>query len=148
MPEAPKLTPFLEPENPDDHVSARYIAGFKNHLGEHWGTVIPLDREHVDRLVLTATRFQPRIEVDGTAQAWPDAEVVDDGVFEAMLKGGLLPMVPLDELVAEAIDLNRNEPSQGEDGVLPDFASMRKRLAHALQLVDAEIARRSGRTSP
>jgi hypothetical protein len=50
--------------------------------------------------------------------------------------------VAVDELVAEIIELSKNEPNEGEDGVLRDFGIMRERLARALNLAETEIARR------
>jgi hypothetical protein len=49
----------------------------------------------------------------------------------------------LDELVAEMIELDRNEPSYGEDGVLEEYGMLRDRLKRALRLIETEIGRRT-----
>lgn len=139
------LTPFLEHEDPNFPDNDRFVAGFKDEYGNRHGTLVPLPREALETLILTSTAFEPVVDADGSIHAWPDALVVGDEIYEQMLRGDLLPKIPMDELVAETLELNRDEPDDGEDGVLPEFATMRDRLAHALELVDAEISKRSAR---
>ncbi|MDR3526616.1 MAG: hypothetical protein P4L57_05005 [Rhizomicrobium sp.] len=143
MTETLVLTPFLEPEDPTFPDNDRFVAGFKDEDGNRCGTLVPLSRDTLEALILTSTAFEPVMDADGTVQACPDALVVSDEMYGEMLQGDLLPKVAVDELVANTLELNRNEPDDGEDGVLPVFANMRNRLVHALELVDAEISRRS-----
>jgi len=51
---------------------------------------------------------------------------------------------PVDDLVSDFLDLNRNEPDHGEDGVLDDYQKLRARLNRALDLVNEELKRRNG----
>jgi hypothetical protein len=134
-----RLVPFLEPENPDYPHQDRFVAGFKDADGERWG-VVPLERRVLKRAVLLSTTFKPHVASDGTVQPWPDDS--DDDVFGEMLKLGLLEKIGLDDLIAENLKLDCNEPDHGEDGVLPEYAVLRDRLKRAMFLVEAEIARR------
>lgn len=142
-PETLCLTPFLEPQDPDYPESPLFVAGFKNAEGERWGALVPLRREIFDRLVLLSNTFEPRIDIDGMVQVWPDD--VGDELFEEMLAAGLLPKAALDDLVAETLELHANEADRGEEGVLAEYAMLRDRLRHALDLVETEIAKRSAR---
>ncbi len=139
------LTPFLEPEYPDLPDNDLFIAGFKDKDGNRCGTLVPLPREVLENLILTSTSFDPGIDSDGMVRAWPDGLAVDDDTFGEMRARGLLPKIPIDELVAETIELDRNEPDEGDDGVLSEYRKMRDRLKRGLELVEAEIARRTAR---
>jgi hypothetical protein len=139
-----RLPPFPEPQDPDYPESPLFVAGFKDEEGERWGAVVPLKRELLDRLVLLSNTFQPRIEFDGMVQVWPDD--VGDDLFEEMLASGMLPKAALDDLVAETLELHANEADRGEEGVLAEYAVLRDRLKHALDLVETEIAKRTARS--
>jgi hypothetical protein len=139
-----RLVPFLEPEDPEYPESAGFVAGFKDEAGNRWGIVVPLQRETFDRLVLLSNSFLPRVASDGMVQAWP--EDAEDELFGEMLNAGVLPQVELDALIAETLELDANEPDHGEDGVLADYAVLRNRLRRALDLVEAEITKRSTRS--
>jgi len=135
------LTPFFEPENADFPGGELFVAGYKDENGDRCGIIVPVEREIIENLVLTSTPFEPHLDSDGSVQAWPGGWVSDE-MFGEMLKGELLPKMPIDELVAQTLSLDRNEPSTGEDGVLESYVVMRERLNRAVALVDEEIARR------
>lgn len=62
-----------------------------------------------------------------------------DGLFEELLEKGRLKEIPLDELVAEAIEQGKNEPN---DDILDMFETLHERLVRAQGIVADEIARR------
>ncbi len=142
------LTPFLEPEDPDLPDGERFVAGFKDADGNRWGSVVPIEKQLIDHFVLTETPFDPQIDMDGMVCAQPDLLAVTDQTLDEMHERGLPRREPIEKLVADMIEVNQNEPNEGEDGVLPDFMTLRRRLRRALDLVETEIARRSARGTP
>jgi len=135
-----RLTPYIEPE--DNATDAdRFIAGFRDEHGDTWGMKVPVGRSVLERLILGSTELSPYMDSQGRIQACPDG-FVDDEAFELMLRRNLVPKVEIDELVANSLSLDKNEPNYGKDGVLAGYEEMRDRLVHALNLVEAEIARR------
>ena len=77
-------------------------------------------------------------------QPWPKDN--DDEMFGEMMKLGLLEKTGLDDLIAETLEADQNEPDHGADGVLPEYVVLRDRLQRALSLVEREIAKRAARS--
>jgi len=142
MTDALQLTPFLEPEENDLSDSDRFVAGFKDVEGHRCGVLVPLDRDVIHSRVLSEIPFEVQMDSEGRVQAGPDILMVSDEIFDEMYKRDLLPKVSVDDLVADVISIDQNEPNDGEDGVMESYMLMRERLLHAVTLIDAEIARR------
>lgn len=143
-PESVRLVPFIEPEDPDFPDSGRFVVGFRDEDGNRWTNIVPLERIAVERAALLSNSFYAHMSSDGTVQ--PRPEDVEDGLFSEMQEQGLLQRTEIDTLVAHTLELDVNEPNDGDGGVLPDYLVLRHRLNHALGLVDAEIARRKARS--
>lgn len=108
------VTPFFRPRDEDADEPEMYVAGFADEADEVWGTLIPLDAEMVEQVVLGHQTFTVWCNSDGRIQPQPRS----DGLFEELLKKGHLKETPLDELVAQAIEQGRNEP---DDDILDIF---------------------------
>ncbi|XFF02395.1 hypothetical protein ACQ3JU_1085 (plasmid) [Bradyrhizobium guangxiense] len=129
------LTPFFQPRDEGVAEQRMYVAGFADEAGEAWGTLIPLDAEMVEHAVLGQQTFTVWCNSDGRIQPQPSS----DSLFEELLEKGQLKETPLDELVAEAIELGKNEPN---DDILDMFETLHERLVRAEGMVADEIARR------
>lgn len=141
--DAQDFVTFFEPETPDHLNQDRFVAGFKDSDGARWG-VVPLECSIVERAVLLNMTFKPHLDSNGMVQPWPKDS--DDDVFGEMMKLGLLEKTGLDDLIAETLESDLNEPDHGEDGVLPEYVVLRDRLQRALSLVEREIAKRAARS--
>lgn len=137
------FVPFFEPEASDNLYPDRFVAGFKGSDGTRWG-VVPLECSIVERAVLLSITFKPHLDSNGMVQPWPKDN--DDEMFGEMMKLGLLEKAGLDDLIAETLEADQNEPDQGADGVLPEYVVLRDRLQRALSLVEREIAKRAARS--
>jgi hypothetical protein len=101
------LTPFFQPRDEGAAEQRMYVAGFADEAGEVWGTPIPLDAEMVEHAVLRQQTFTVWCNSDGRIQPQPSS----DSLFEEVLEKAQLKEIPLDELVAEAVEQGKNEPS-------------------------------------
>ena len=130
------LTPFFQPRDEGAAEQGMYVAGFADEAGEAWGTLIPLDAEMVEHVVLGQQTLTVWCNSDGCIQPQPS----DDSLFEELLEKGQLKETPLDELVAEAIEQGKNEPN---DDILDMFETLHDRLVRAQGLVaDDDSSRR------
>ncbi|GLR87697.1 hypothetical protein GCM10007857_44080 [Bradyrhizobium iriomotense] len=129
------LTPFFRPRDEDAEEQEMYVAGFVDKEDEAWGTLIPLEAEMVEQVVMGHQTFGVWCDSDGSIQPQP----ARDGLFEHLLRKGQLKKTALDELVAEAIEQGRNEPN---DDILDMFETLHERLVRAASAVADEIARR------
>jgi hypothetical protein len=120
-----RLVPTLEPQDSEYPEIPFLFDGFKDEEGGRWGTPVPLKREIVGRLVLLSDSFVPRVDADGTVQAWPGE--ADDDLFGEMPAARLVPKAALETLVAEMPEPDANEPDRSEDGVLAGYAALRDR---------------------
>ncbi|MGY3581760.1 hypothetical protein ACVIGB_000169 [Bradyrhizobium sp. USDA 4341] len=128
------LTPFFRPRDEGAEEQHMYVAGFVDEDGVAWGT-IQLEAELVEQAVMEHQAFEVWCDSDGCIQPQPASEEL----FEHLLREGQLKKRPLDELVAEAIELDKNEPN---DEVLDMFETLHERLLRATSVVADEIARR------
>ena len=128
------FVPFFEPEASDNLYPDRFVAGFKGSDGTRWG-VVPLECSIVERAVLLSITFKPHLDSNGMVQPWPKDN--DDEMFGEMMKLGLLEKAGLDDLIAETLEADQNEPDHGADGVLPEYVVLRYRLQAGPVAVDA-----------
>jgi hypothetical protein len=138
------LTTFIKPDPEDTDVPDRYLAGFRDVDGEPWGLIVPLDGAAVRRVVVSEERRWnvAMFQIEGIVHPQPADWDVGDEEYGAMLEAGLLEHVAIDELVEDAIDMERNEP---DEQTLPDLKKLRKRLQRCMTMVDKDVARREGR---
>lgn len=141
------LTTFLQPDPEDAALPDRYLAGFRDLDGEPWGLIVPLDAAEVRRVLGSEKRRWnvAMFQIEGIVHPQPADWDVGDKEYGAMLEAGLLEHVAIDELVEDAIDMERKEP---DEEILPDLKRLRDRLEHCMAMVDREIARREGNTGP
>lgn len=140
MSHAPTLEPFIDVGD-DIADGDEFVSGFRDRAGERCGVAVPLPRASLERLILLTETFEPWMDFDGSVQCRPME--ADEELYGAMLTAeNVLPRVAVDDLVTDMIDGHRNEPSEGEDGVLEPFRKLRSRLQNALDFIDAEIDRR------
>ncbi|QHP66104.1 hypothetical protein EI171_00775 (plasmid) [Bradyrhizobium sp. LCT2] len=126
------LTPFFRPGDEDAEDQEMYVAGFVDEDGVAWGT-IQLEAEMVEQAVMGHRTFEVWCDSDGCMQPQPAIEEP----FE--FGEGQLKKTPLDELVANTIELDKNEPN---DEILDMFETLHERLLRATSAVADEIARR------
>ena len=138
------LITFIEPDPDDADVPDRYLAGFRDVAGEPWGLIVPLDGDDVRRVVAREERRWnvAMFQIEGIVHPQPADWDVGDEEYGAMLEAGLLEHVAIDELVEDAIEIERNE---SDEQTLPDLKKLRERLERCTAMVDKEIARREGR---
>ena len=129
------LTPFFQSRDEGAAEQQGYVAGFTDEAGEAWGTLVPLNAEMVEQIVLGHQTFTVWCNSDGRIQPQPSS----DSLFEDLLARGHLKETPVDELVAEAIEQGRNESN---DDILDMFETLHERLVRAVSMVADEIARR------
>lgn len=140
----PPLRPFIEFADPDLPEESDLIAGFKDKAGEIFWHPVPIARKRLHEL-FAGTPYRVSMDTDGTLQPWPDDFWDEDG-FMAKLDAGILAKAQIDELVTQMLDLSKNEPDIGEDGVLVDFRVLLERLKRAAALIEDEIERRAARS--
>jgi hypothetical protein len=134
------LVPFFELEDPDDPDCERFVAGFKNKNGEHWGAIVPVRRDIVESVVLKLNVLEPSITADGIVRAWP-AEKSSE-FYAELAEANALEQISIDELIFQRVDTDIDEPNEGEGGVLAAYSALRVRLKEALNIVETEILRR------
>jgi hypothetical protein len=139
-PDVLHLVPFFEPEDPDNPDCERFVAGFRNKEGEYWGSVVPLRRDVVERVVLKANVLAPSITADGTVRAWPTDKSPE--FYAELVEANALEEVSIDELIFQRVDTDSDAPNEGEGGVLAAYSVLRVRLKEALNIVETEILRR------
>jgi hypothetical protein len=134
-PETLTLTPFFEADPEAAAVPDRYLAGFRDASGEPWGVVVPLDAVEVRRAAGAAERRWnvAMFQIDGIVHPQPADWDVGDEEYGAMLEAGCLEHVAIDDLVEDAIEMERNEP---DDETLPGLKKLRERLERCITMVD------------
>lgn len=139
------LTPFIELLDPEDWDNPGIIAGYRTEDGDAWGITVPLDFDMVIAAIriVDTPRFEPILDRNGRVECHPVSESMSDDRYIQLLRANQPFAKPVDDLVADYLKCDRNEPDHGEYGVLDDYRKLSERLARALELVDAEIKRRS-----
>lgn len=136
-----KLKPFIK----SDSISEEFVVGLRGKSAVGPRVSIRLPYPLVARAVMKDQPLSVNLDSDGTLRA--EMLHLDDEIFEEIFKSDLLERTTIDQLVKHTLELDRNEPNEGEDGVLAMYARLRESLLRAIVLVDEEVARRSAAPS-
>ncbi|MGE4341214.1 MAG: hypothetical protein AB7E55_35495 [Pigmentiphaga sp.] len=97
-------------------------------------------RDVAELAVLKSMVLRSVVEADGRIRALPEDK--SPQFYAQLEEAGALEETSIDELIFERLDMNINEPSEGEGGVLGAYHVLRQRLKEALKIVETEILRR------
>ncbi len=145
MPATQGTSVELKPYIRSDSMTEEFVVGLrgKDAVGPRVSIRVPYPL--VARAVMKDQPLSVHLDSDGELRA--EMLHMDDEVFEEIYKSDRLERTTIDQLVRHTLEMDRNEPNEGEDGVLPMYAQLRESLMRALTLVDEEVARRSAAPS-
>lgn len=130
------LKSFFRPSGDTDRAIGpqHYVAGFESENGEQWGTLVPLEADDVEAVVLRGIALSLSMETDGTFHI--EAEGRGDHVNEAIAASSEKARLALGTVVENALQpdlLSMEDDAPGELRVL------HSRLSEALARVESAM---------
>jgi hypothetical protein len=133
------VSPFIERS-----LDGNFIVGLRTEDGCDPTVSLVVDATMLAGAVLRETPLTIFMDSEGRMRPEPQE---DDDIVEAMQADKLIEDTTIDALADQTLRLDRNEPNEGEDGVLPAYQILRASLVRALARVDEEISGRLAKGS-